>query len=91
MIWAIVAVGFLIPVAAGLFTRLQPMIIGFVWPALVGLAAAFYVFVIAGHAGGSTGTLAVPFFAVPSLAGGVPGGLLGWILQRRRLGEPEDL
>jgi hypothetical protein len=87
MIWAIVAVGFLIPVAAGLFTRLQPMIVGFAWAALVGIGTAIYVFLIAGHPGGSTPTLAVPFFALPSLAGGVPGGLLGWILQRRRLGE----
>ncbi len=85
MIWAIIAIGFLIPVAVGLFTRrVQPMIVGMAWPALVGIGAAIYVFVIAGHPGGGTETLAVPFFAVPSLAGGVPGGLLGWILQRRR-------
>lgn len=88
MLWAIVATGFLIPVAAGLFTRLQPMIVGMAWPALVGIGAAIYVFLIAGHPSGSTQTLAVPFFAVPSLAGGVPGGLLGWILQRRRRGGP---
>lgn len=88
MLWAIVATGFLIPVAAGLFTRAQPMIVGMAWPALVGIAAAIHVFLIAGHASGSPHTLAVPFFAIPSLAGGVPGGLLGWILQRRRLGDP---
>ena len=86
MIWVLIAVGFLIPVAVGFFTRLQPMIVGFAWPALVGASAAIYIFLITGaHTTDPAASLAVPLLAIPSLAGGVPGGLVGWILQRRRL------
>ncbi len=89
MIWAIIAVGFLIPVAVGRFTRLQPMIAGFLWPAVVAILAVIYVFAIESRtAAEAPGTIAIPFFALLSLVGGVPGGLVGWILQRRRLGEP---
>lgn len=86
MIWAIIAVGFLMPVAVGLFTRLQPMIAGFVWPLLVAIGTAIYVFGIEDHtAVDAPTTIAIPLFAILSLAGGVPGGLVGWILQHKRL------
>jgi hypothetical protein len=85
MIWAIIAIGFFVPVAVGYFTRLQPMIAGFVWPMLVAILAAIYVFGIESRAAAEApGTIAIPFFAVLSLVGGVPGGLVGWILQYKR-------
>jgi hypothetical protein len=86
MIWAIIALGFLVPVAVGFFTRLQPMIAGFVWPILVAVGAVIYVFAIESRvAVKAPGTIAIPFFALLSLAGSVPGGLVGWILQHKRL------
>jgi hypothetical protein len=85
MIWAIIAVGFLMPVAVGLFTRLQPMIAGFVWPLLVAIGTAIYVYGIEDHsAADAPTTIAIPLFGILSLAGGVPGGLVGWILQYKR-------
>ena len=40
MTWAIIAIGFLVPVAVGLLTRFQPMIAGFLWPAVVAILTA---------------------------------------------------
>ena len=85
MIWGIIAIGFLVPVAVGLFTRLQPMIAGFLWPAIVAILTAIYVYGIETRAPGEDPQkIAITFFALFSLAGGVPGGLVGWILQHRR-------
>ena len=85
MIWAIIAIGFLVPVAVGLLTRLQPMIAGFVWPAIVAILTAIYVYGIETRvAGQDPQKIAITFFALFSLAGGVPGGLVGWILQHKR-------
>jgi ABC-type proline/glycine betaine transport system permease subunit len=85
MIWAIIAIGFLVPVAVGYFTRLQPMIAGFVWPIVVALLTAIYVFGIETRAlGEEPQKIAITFYALFSLVGGVPGGLAGWILQYKR-------
>lgn len=85
MIWAIIAIGFLVPVAVGLLTRFQPMIAGFVWPVIVAILTAIYVFGIEARVTGQEPQkIAVTFFALFSLAGGVPGGLVGWILQHKR-------
>ena len=85
MIWGIIAIGFLVPVAVGLFTRLQPMIAGFLWPAIVAILTAVYIYGIETRAPGEDPQkIAITFFALFSLAGGVPGGLVGWILQRKR-------
>lgn len=85
MIWAIIAIGFLVPVAVGFFTRLQPMIAGFVWPAIVAVLTAIYVYGIEARVPGEDPQkIAITFFALFSLAGGVPGGLVGWILQYKR-------
>ncbi|MDD1452400.1 hypothetical protein NHF48_018115 [Sphingomonas sp. H160509] len=46
MTWAIIAIGFLVPVAVGLLTRFQPMIAGFLWPVVVAILTAIYVFAI---------------------------------------------
>ena len=46
MTWAIIAIGFLVPVAVGLLTRFQPMIAGFLWPVVVAAVTAIYVFAI---------------------------------------------
>ena len=42
MIWAIIAIGFLVPVAVGLLTRFPPMIAGFLWPAIVAIGTAIF-------------------------------------------------
>jgi len=85
MIWAIIAIGFLVPVAVGLLTRFPPMIAGFLWPALVAILTAIYVFGFEVRGPGEQRQdIAITFFALFSLAGGVPGGLVGWILQRKR-------
>ena len=79
MIWVVIAIGFLVPIAIGVPTRLQPMLVGMAWPIAVAIAAIVYIRLIApGHA-----TIAIPFYAILSLAGSVPGGLVGWILKRR--------
>ncbi|MCP8891922.1 hypothetical protein [Sphingomonas faeni] len=86
MIWAIIAIGFLVPVAVGLLTRFQPMIAGFLWPAVVAILTAIYVFGIETRAlGEEPQKIAITFYALFSLVGGVPGGLVGWILQHKRL------
>ncbi len=86
MIWAIIAIGFLVPVAVGLLTRFQPMIAGFLWPAVVALLTTIYVFGIeTPGVGGEPQKIAITFYALFSLVGGVPGGLVGWILQYKRL------
>ncbi|MEG8025633.1 hypothetical protein QP162_16845 [Sphingomonas aurantiaca] len=85
MIWAIIAIGFLVPVAVGLLTRFPPMIAGFLWPALVAILTAIYVFGIeTPGAGEEPQKIAITFYALFSLVGGVPGGLVGWILQHKR-------
>ena len=86
MIWAIIAIGFLVPVAVGLLTRFQPMIAGFLWPAVVALLTAIYVFGIeTPGVGEEPQKIAITFYALFSLVGGVPGGLVGWIVQHKRL------
>ena len=85
MIWGIIAIGFLVPVAVGLLTRFPPMIAGFLWPAIVAILTAVYIYGIETRAPGEDPQkIAITFFALFSLAGGVPGGLVGWILQRKR-------
>ena len=85
MIWAIIAIGFLVPVAVGLLTRFQPMIAGFLWPAVVALLTAIYVYGIEPRSlGDEPQKIAITFYALFSLVGGVPGGLVGWILQHKR-------
>ncbi len=85
MIWAIIAIGFLVPVAVGLTTRFQPMIAGFLWPLLVAIGTAIYVFGIETPGiGEEPQKIAITFYALFSLVGGVPGGLVGWILQHKR-------
>ena len=85
MTWAIIAIGFLVPVAAGLLTRFQPMIAGFLWPVVVALLTAIYVFAIEPRGiGEEPQKIAITFYALFSLVGGVPGGLVGWILQYKR-------
>ena len=86
MIWAIIAVGFFVPIAVGLLTRFPPMIAGFLWPALVAILTAIYVLGIETRGlGEEPQKIAITFYALFSLVGGVPGGLVGWILQRKRL------
>lgn len=85
MIWAIIAVGFVIPIAVGVPTRMQPLLVGMAWPAIVAIGAAIYVHAIADA---PTTTIVIPFLALPSLAGSVPGGVLGWML-KLRLARPD--
>ena len=84
--WAIIAVGFLIPIALGVPTRLQPLLLGFGWALLVAIVAAIYVNVHPVASNDPTAALAIPFAALFSLAGGIPGGVLGWIIKRRLAG-----
>jgi hypothetical protein len=85
MIWAIIAIGFFVPVAVGLLTRFQPMIAGFLWPAVVAILTAIYVYGIETRGvGEEPQKIAITFYALFSLVGGVPGGLIGWILQYKR-------
>ena len=85
MTWAIIAIGFLVPVAVGLLTRFQQMIAGFLWPVVVALLTAIYVFAIEPRGiGEEPQKIAITFYALFSLVGGVPGGLVGWILQYKR-------
>ena len=85
MIWALIAVGFLVPVAVGLLTRFPPMIAGFIWPAVVAILTAIYVFGIEPRdVGEAPQKIAITFYGLFSLVGGVPGGLVGWILQHKR-------
>lgn len=89
MIWAIIAIGFLVPVAVGLLTRFPPMIAGFLWPAIVAIGTAIYIYGIETRPPGEDPQkIAITFFALFSLAGGVPGGLVGWILQHKRQADP---
>ncbi|MEG3163072.1 hypothetical protein U1701_00520 [Sphingomonas sp. PB2P19] len=81
--WAIIAVGFLVPIAVGVPTRLQPLLVGFAWPLLVAIGAVLYVTLHPAAAGDPNAALAIPFAALFSLAGGVPGGVLGWIIKLR--------
>jgi hypothetical protein len=81
--WAIIAIGFLVPIVLGVPTRLQPLLLGFGWALLVAIGAVIYVNVHPVAASDPNGALAIPFAALFSLAGGVPGGVLGWIIKRR--------
>jgi hypothetical protein len=83
MPWAIIAIGFLIPIALGVPTRLQPLLVGMAGPILVAIGAAIYVNVHPIASSDPNAALAIPFAALFSLAGGVPGGVLGWIIKRR--------
>ncbi|WP_380785587.1 hypothetical protein [Sphingomonas sp. R86521] len=84
MNWAIIAVGFLVPIAVGVPTRLQPLLVGFAWPIIVAIGALLYVQFHPAAANDPNAALAIPFAALFSLAGGVPGGVLGWIIKLRR-------
>ncbi len=81
--WAIIAVGFLVPILLGVPTRLQPLLLGFGWAVLVAIGAVIYVQFHPLAADDPNAALAIPFAALFSLAGGVPGGVLGWIIKRR--------